>query len=122
MNLTKEQIEYIDKEVYSIAPFQPGEDQWCAKRRAAIAKYREQVRSYVIKKLLKANNMSTKNVRGVQIDIDAPKIKEAQSPQEIKSQGFFSHLSADEEDEAVLELWQLIHPDNATTAHKEEEE
>lgn len=121
MNLTKEQIEYIEKEVYSIAPFQPGEDQWCAKRRAAIARYREQVRIFVTKKLLKTNTMTVKNVRGVQIDIEAPSIKAAKDPQEIKAQGFFSHLSADDEDNAVLELWQLVHPDNAKADVNEED-
>jgi len=116
MNFTKEQIEWIEQEIYSIAPLQPGEDQWCAKRRAAIARYREQVRNFVIKKLLKANSMTVKNVAGVHIDIEAPAVKTAKSEKEIKAQGFFSHLSAEEEKEAVSELWKLIHPDDKKEA------
>jgi vacuolar-type H+-ATPase subunit D/Vma8 len=107
MELSKEQVVWIENEVYATCPIQYREDTFCDKRKRSLKEYRERLREFYTQKILKSIvDMNTKNIQGVEINIDS--FKAVKSIADLKKQDIFSHL--ENADEAYKELFELIKP------------
>jgi len=113
MQLTGEQIAWIEKEVYVICPLQKNEDQFCAKRKKKISDLRAQVKQSLINRLVKENFSMVKSYSGVSVETDHPTIQAAKNVEDIVRLGLFDHLSKDEEKAAAKELLEDIKPKKA---------
>ena len=108
MEYTKEQRAWVEKEVYVICPIQINEDNFCAKRKKKINDLREQIKDRLYKKCLE--KMPNNKFSGVTVNTDHPSIIGQKTIGDLGKLGLFSHLSKDESDLALIELWDYLHP------------
>ncbi len=110
MELTEEQIAWIENEVYVICPLQKYEDQFCAKRKKKVSDLRAQVKQSLINRLIKENSSMVKSYSGVSVDTDHPTIQAAKNVDDVIKIGLFGHLTKDEEKALAKELLEDIKP------------
>lgn len=59
-------------------------------------------------------------IKGVDVTIDHPSIKNAKTVEDLAKLGIFNHLPSDEEKDANAELWAIVHPPKKTGSKPED--
>jgi hypothetical protein len=106
--LTKEQLDAIERKVLEQVPYDHFEDHssgwYCADKIRTRADLRNDLRKKFTAQAEKGQKSMTKNIYGVNVEIDHPVFKNVRNTEDIKKIGLFDNFTPQEQEEAAQQL------------------
>jgi hypothetical protein len=108
MVLTQEQLNRIDAEVYELCPIFPHEDEFCSSRKRKVSETRALLRERLIEDFKNSLLSMTKNIHGVNVEVDHPDFANAKSVNDLKKTEIFSSVAKEDQEKAYQELLSYV--------------